>query len=220
MPALIRFFTIVLWGLFICASSVYADPLQVNGQLIYDEKLAVYWTKSEKTDNALTWEAAKNWIKGLNKKKFGGYSDWRLPYTPDGTWGYDGGNDGKYNVTVSELGHLYYTTLELSAQKNGTGNSAEELKEATAPFENLLPVLYWFDPLSDTRLNISSGKPNGDPAAWVFDFGYGSQFLQTTNMTAYALAVRSASSVPEPSSVVLFLTGVFVVSRIRARQNY
>ena len=216
MPVRSRFF--IIWSvLFLSVAAAKADPLQVEGNLIYDAGLDVYWTKSERSTDQVTWDKAQDWIKGLNNKKFGGYNDWRLPYTPDGTWGYDGGNDSKYNVDVSELGHLYYNTLKLPSRQKMAANTSEELKKSF--FENLLPTLYWFAPLSTTRLNISEENKDGDPAAWVFDFGYGSQFLQTTNAKAYAIAVRSASPVPEPSSGVLFLTGVLMVSRIRSRQN-
>jgi len=48
-----------------------------------------------------------------------------------------------------------------------------------------------------------------DPLVWVFDFEYGTQFLRSPNEgTAYAIAVRDALSVPEPSSVILFLMGL------------
>jgi hypothetical protein len=209
MPVRICFF--ILWSiLFLSFTAAKADPLQVHGDLIYDEMLDVYWTKNERSTDAVTWDAAQKWINGLNSQKFGGYNDWRLPKTPDGTWGYDGGNDRKYNVTASELEHLYYKTLKLTSRQNATVNTAADLTKSF--FENLLPTEYWFGTLSSTQL---SGQQTG----WVFDFGFGSQFLQTTNMSAYAIAVRSASPVPEPSSVVLFLTGVLMVSRIRSRQN-
>jgi hypothetical protein len=216
MPVRTCFF--IIWSVFfLSVTAAKADLLQVHEDLIYDTVLNVYWAKSERSTDQVTWDKAHDWINGLNDKNFGGYNDWRLPYTPDGTWRYDGGNDGKYNVKASELGHLYYNILGLSSRQNETANTAAELQKS--PFLNLLPTLYWLGPLSTTPLNLSDNKPTGDPAAWVFDFGYGSQFLQTTNMYAYAIAVRSASPVPEPSSVVLFLTGVLMMARIRSRQN-
>jgi len=199
---------IMLSVIFICPS-VRAGSLKVNEQLIYDETLNVYWTKWAISDKALTWGMANEWIEGLNKSDFGGYNDWRLPDTPDGTWGYNGGNPAKYNVTESELGHLYYQTFELTSIQSGDGYTEKELKKETTPFKNILPVLYWFGLITDMNLMISE-------AAWVFDFGYGSQFLQTTNMLAYAIAVRSADPVPEPSSCILFLTGLVMLFRFRS----
>ncbi len=46
--------------------------------LVRDKKTGLIWT-AEKSGTKLTYRMAKAYIKELNQKKFGGYSDWRLP---------------------------------------------------------------------------------------------------------------------------------------------
>ncbi|ADW16543.1 protein of unknown function DUF1555 [Desulfobulbus propionicus DSM 2032] len=195
-------------------SSCFADSLSIHGNLLYDADRHFYWTTNAAMAGKMTWQGANDWIDALNNSKYGGYADWRLPYTPDGTWGYDGGNDAKYNVTVSELGQLYYNTLNLASKQHQAPNTIEELAAKTSPLEPfLLPDCYWFGSKSDMLLG-------GMASAWAFDFGYGAQFLQTTNSHAYAIAVRSAAPVPEPSSVVLFFTGLLILFRIRSSSDH
>lgn len=156
----------------------------------------------------MTWDKAKTWAEDLN---YGGYDDWHLPTTPDGLlkangivlWEYDTTKiTTKYNVTYSELGHLYYTELGLKGYlapgTDITYNASYGLHNEAAPyFTNLRAGYYWFETSSAS-----------DPSlAWVFDFEYGIQFLQSKNSpNAYAIAVRSA--VPEPASAFLFLSGL------------
>jgi len=77
-----------------------------------------------------------------------------------------------------------------------------QLAQYTTP---LMPkLIYWSGTISPEGLG-------GNPAAWQFDFQYGTQFratIETSNgkTLAYALAVRSA--VPEPASALLFLAGL------------
>ena len=49
---------------------------------------------------------------------------WRLPDTIDGTYDYscDGATTGGYNITTSEMGHLYYTELENLGYYGTSGN--------------------------------------------------------------------------------------------------
>lgn len=208
-----HFFVIVWSFLFVSAHSVHADSLTVEGELIYDKAQKIYWTKNANLGGKMTWVEVQRWIIELNESNYGGYSDWRLPFTPDGTWGYDSGNGGKYNVTVSELGHLYYITLGLKGKKSPSGELNDDygLGNKETPFDNLRSDLYWFGTISN--------RPD-EQMVWIFDFAYGTHFLQSLNGDpAYAVAVRSAFPVPEPSSAALFLTGLFSLFRVRSCSN-
>lgn len=195
------------------ASTPSYGDMHDEGDLIYDDTLKIYWTKNANLNGLMSWSEANDWISSLNASRYGGFDDWRLPTTPDGTWGYNGGNAGKYNVTSSELGHLYYTSLGLTAKTQTTMRSytLQELLVYGSLFEGLQPGLYWFGTISEMTL-----LP-GYQTVWKFDFGRGTQFIEATNNSAYALAVRSPTPVPLPSSVWLFLTGLTVLSLKRSR---
>lgn len=203
----------VLLSAFLVSTPSYGDMYN-EGDLIYDDTLKIYWTQNANMNGLMSWAEVTAWIENLNVSRFGGFDDWRLPTTPDGTWGYDGGNAGKYDVTCSELGHLYYNSLELDAKKQTTSQpyTEQELAILGNPFEGLQPDLYWFGTVSKTVL-----LP-GYQSVWKFDFGRGAQFIETTGTNkAYALAVRSATPVPLPSSALLFLTGLVALALKRSR---
>jgi hypothetical protein len=184
-------------------SSAYGDSLNIETAIVHDSEQHLDWLVApQSSGKKMTWKAANAWAENLS---YGGYTDWHLPSTPDGTWGYDSnGNLSKYNVTVSDLGHLYYTILQLAANEGLGSNNGF--------FTNLQAGYYWMAPLSKTR------DANG-PMAWIFDFGHGTQFLASTNTFAYALAVRNATPVPEPSTALLCLVGLLAFSRIKPKQQ-
>jgi len=66
--------------------------------------------------------------------------NWRLPETVDGaySWGYDGTTTAGYNITSSEMGHLYYASLG----NLGLYDTSEKFQPGwglvkTGPFSNL-----------------------------------------------------------------------------------
>ena len=206
---------ILLAVVFFFPPSASACSLTLKDSLIYDADLGIYWMQNGKfdQDTKMTWQEAKAWLASLNEHKYGGYSDWRLPITPPGSeWGYDGSNGKKYNVTVSELGHLFYLGLGLQGKiaPDGTSNQTYGLSEDTTPFNGLQPGYYWFKTTSEL---------SGKKAAWKFDFQHGSQFLDTIDTYAYAIAVRDAFPTPEPTSALLFLAGLLGMSCVRRLQN-
>jgi hypothetical protein len=199
----------LLAALLYSVPSAFGDSLSPDGLLVYDNGLQIYWMQNANPLGMKTWQEAYNWADQL---KYGGYDDWRLPATTDGDWGYDRNNiQTRYNVTASELGHLFYNSLKLQGKKapNGTENTIYGLDSGVTPFINLQSGYYWLGPLSKTLAQ------DGDPMAWIFDFQYGAQFLATADTFAYAIAVRSAAPVPEPSAALLFLAGLFGISRCR-----
>ncbi|MBI5665291.1 MAG: hypothetical protein HZC49_09470 [Nitrospirae bacterium] len=148
-----------------------------------------------------------NWAAGLDVD-FGGthYTDWRLPSTVDGSFvfGSNGTTTAGYNITNSEMGHLYYTEL---------GNKGYWATDGTHPqlgwgltnkgdFQHLIADIYW----SGTEYSYYTSTDN----AWVFNSYYGVQSTgDETLHSLYALAVRpgDVTVVPEPVSSMLFLTG-------------
>ncbi len=52
--------------------------LQKDGLVVFDRNSGLMWQQSGST-KSMTFENAKKYIEKLNREKFAGYSDWRLP---------------------------------------------------------------------------------------------------------------------------------------------
>lgn len=95
--------------------------------LIYDSDLNITWlqdanfakTTGYDLDGTMTWLQAMTWAANLtyyDSVRDITYDDWRLPATtnlsyPQYVFGYDGTTSAGYNISGSEMGHLYYTEL-------------------------------------------------------------------------------------------------------------
>lgn len=167
-------------------------------QLIYDSDLNITWydyTHSGQTPWGDIWQNQVNWANNLivsGGDLVGVYDDWRLPtaLNQDGT----GPCDGYFTpCTGSEMGHLFYT--ELGNIFNLTDNSLSNKGD----FLNLQPYVYW----SGTKYFPDIG------AAWYFYFSNGKQSHAIYNDNLFAIAVRpgDVTVVPEPVSMILFITG-------------
>jgi len=182
-------------------SNLGTDSL--GNRLIYDSDLNITWYDYTKSND--NWQNQENWASGLDID-FGGthYTDWRLPTTVDGpfVYGNDGTTTGGYNITSSEMGHLFYTELGNKGYytTDGTNPQPGWGLTNTDDFQHLQPYVYW------------SGTEHADITgdAWVFNAGYGYQApADKPNLNFYALAVRpgDVTVVPEPISSILFLAG-------------
>lgn len=181
-------------------------------QLIYDTDLDITWYDYTRVgvydrygnrfgyswQNQMDWADALSVTFGLNI-----YTDWRLPITVDGPYvhGNDGTTTAGYNITSSEMGHLYYTELGNKGWYDIDGNFQIDYGlDNKDSFINLLPDHYF------SATEYVTG-PNG---VWSFDFRSGfTGAPYDKNNTYYAMAVRSGdvAVVPEPVSTILFLTG-------------
>ena len=142
---------------------------------------------------------------------------WRLPATVDGQldWGYNGTTTGGYNITSSEMGHLYYTELGNLGHRAMDGTYPQPgwgLAE-TGPFDNLTASAYW----SGTGYAFDSGR------AWEFSMYDGGQYLNGKGGIRRGLAVRSGqvsvAPVPEPTTMLLLGMGLMVIAVVRRRQK-
>ncbi len=184
----------------------------LGNRLIYDDDLDITWY--DYSNGPTTWQNQENWASGLSVD-FGDtiYEDWRLPTTMGDPYeyGYDGTTTAGYNITSSEMGHLFYTELgnlgyyDTSGVYVGAGNWG---LNNTGDFQNLLPSFYW----SGTEY---SANPN---LAWNFDFNDGEQMGDIKD-SRYALAVRDGDVVPEPTTIALLGIGLAGIAGAEVRRR-
>ena len=180
----------------------------LGNRLIYDSDLDLTWY--DYTNGVDSWQNQLNWASSLDIY-FDGihYTDWRLPSTVDGPYvlGYDGTTTVGYNITNSEMGHLFYMELEnvaafdTSGNLTGCGEGGPSCLSNTGDFQNLSAAGHW----SGTDYSA----PDLTNAAWVFGFYNGAQVTRNKSFAYSALAVRAGdvAVVPEPISSILFFAG-------------
>jgi hypothetical protein len=184
----------------------------LGNRLIYDNDLNITWYDYSNPET--TWQNHLNWASALTVN-FGEtiYDDWRLPTTVDGPWvlGYDGTTTAGWNITNSEMGHLFYAELGNKGAYDTSGNftgstmfcsgNVPYCLTNTGDFQNLLLDMY--------RSGTESAA-NSD-YAWFLDFRDGMQDSRLDKLycCANAIAVHpgDVTVVPEPVSFILFLTG-------------
>jgi hypothetical protein len=177
-------------------------------RLIYDTDFDITWY--DFTNDRDFWSDQIWWASTL-VVNFGGtiYDDWRLPTTADGSYvyGYDGTTSGGYNITSSEMGHLFYSELGNQGYIDTSGNLQTGYGLTnTGDFQNLYSTGYW-----------TSGEYGSDPEygdGWYFSTGAGKQATLRKDHDLNAIAVRSGdvTVVPEPVSSTLFLIGAGVLA--------
>lgn len=195
-------------GLRIIGSATY------NGKdysLIYEDDQGLIWLDYTNPGSVNGWEQQVAWASGLNASGALTYKynegvsvswngDWRLPTTVDGPHrlGYDGTTTAGFNITTSEMGHLYYKSLgnlgyydTNGERRPGWGKPESEygwgLKN-TAPFVNLQKGQYW----SGTEFSINPMR------AWDFNTYWGS-----TNDNAFKASYRYSAMAVRPGKVVV-----------------
>lgn len=152
-------------------------------KLIYEDDQGLIWL--DYTNPGNRWPQQMSWAAGLNDPGVLTYKfdpgitvswegDWRLPKTMDGArrFGYDGTTTVGFNITTSELGHLFYVSLGNRGYYDikgmpGTGwfPDSDWGPKNTSPFSNLEPDMYW----SCTEYSIYPQH------AWAFHFAFGHQ---------------------------------------------
>lgn len=143
------------------------------------------------------WQTHKSWADGLGTEltvhllpritsTIDWSTDWRLPLGIDGTdvLGYDGTKPRGFNVTSSELGHLFYQGFGNLGQYDTSGNLSVDGTWGllnTFVLTNLAEAGYW----SATEYGVESPTD-----AWLFSLADGKQDFTDKNSLFRAIAVH------------------------------
>jgi hypothetical protein len=180
--------------------------------LIYEGDQGLVWLDYSYT-MGMGWDDYFKWASGLNVSGVLTYNfnsdinitwngDWRLPNTVDGPrrWGCDGSTTAGFNITTSEMGHLFHKSLgnqgcyDVNKKlKPGWGADAAWGLKNKGPFDNLYPENYW-----STEYSIYKEK------AWAFNFFSGAQSNNEfkhlgTRYIGMAVRPGKVNSIPLPA---------------------
>lgn len=203
------------------------DGNTANGyEAYYDKALNITWlADANPASSTQSWGQALDFAK--NYKSLDGTLGWRLPKVVDsGAPGCEGvsfsGTDCGYNVDVttgSELAHMFYVTLGNQAWADRSGTQRQSYGTTnTGPFNDfVIKGAYWY--------GQESASNSGN--AWYFNFGTGMQATSLKGGKLYVWLVHdgdvaSSTSVPEPSSALLALSGLCLAwgaSAVRQRKR-
>lgn len=175
-------------------------------------------------DGRMGWEAATTWADQLIYR---GYDDWRLPsarlqHPIHYTYRYDGSSDRGFNITRSELGHMFYNNLgnlglidtNASGPQPGWGlTNTSSVDGEMVDILNLYSSVYWFGE-EYVPPPYLSGEEDASSTRYTWSFGnnLGDQNYTTKASSFRAWAVRPGD-VPEidasGAGLALFLLGGF-----------
>jgi hypothetical protein len=206
---------------------------QFNGtgtayNLIWDNdnngKSLVWLDYTHAADN---WQNQVNWAQGLNTVltcDTPGYTvdwkaSWRLPSTVDGILnvGFNGNTTAGYNVTTSEMGHLFYSELGNLGFFSTSGSTQSPYGlQNTGDFNNLRNTQYGSYYWSGTTYGANPG------IAWTFymNRGYQNYSAKVSIDNLYGLAVweGQVSQVPIPGTFWLLGSGLVGLVRVGRRK--
>jgi len=202
--------TILLLSLLLIKTSpAYAALIDRGGGLIYDTDLRVTWLQDANyvdtinyddllyghdTGGRLTWEDARDWVSSLvyyDPLRGVYWDDWRLPESNDCLG---------FNCQDSEMGHLFYISLNNEAWYSGCAVGLDCGLVNTGPFLGLESNYYW----SATQLFLY-----GEDLGYVFNFGYGSQTALSKSNLFLVWPVRDGDVILYP--VPLMGTDVLIL---------
>jgi len=201
----------------ICVSPASADFINIGTanyggndyNLIYEDTQELVWLDYTRGDN--TWANQGIWASelgsGLIVTLNPGYTTtidwtagWRLPKTVDNI-----AESSGFDITTSEMGHLYYESLQLEAVPSYSGKPLNTDSDLD-PFSHLRAKMYW----SGTEYAAGYEYAPGITYGWCFGFANGGQTtgVVTANYCALAVHEGTVSAVPVPGAALLGMLGL------------
>ena len=172
---------IVLSFIFGLTVSAHAALIDRGGGLIYDTDLDIIWFQ-EPNNTPMLWDQAMTWAIGPDRRRVDRLAAPPAVDGPPNLSCNNGTTSVGYNITTSEMGHLFYTELGNKGLYGVDGLPQEYGLVNNGPFTNLQPAAYW----SGTAVGVAPVY------AWVFDFRLGAQVATSKGGgQLYALAVHS-----------------------------
>ncbi len=162
----------------------HAELVDMKDGTIYETDTQLSWLKDAGAGGIKSWDEAAAWAAGL---KVGGLTGWRLP-NADPACGFH------YDCRNSEMGHLYYVSLDNKAGRLTNSGPFTNLRSDPSVVSNL----YWSGTaFAPGRMGMNAiPEP---PGAWLFNFYDGNQ-LGGKGDSYSTWAVRpGARSLPTPA---------------------
>jgi len=173
----------------------------LGNKLIFDTDFNITWY--DYTHDPADWGSQLGWASSLSVDFVGNiYDDWRLPTSlnQDGS-----GPSSGFNVSSSEMGHLYYAELGNIAGNGGYSNSGV--------FSDLQKGTYWTStPYAQFTTYIFSLGDKAFPDGYQWTFGNGNKL--------YGIAVREGdvSAVPLTGTAYLLASGLLMLVGIKRKK--
>ena len=125
-------------------------------------------------DGSMTWAAADEFVRRMNRFGHLGQTNWQLPPIDSSCPAYDCKGD------KNPMGSLYYGASQLDLQP---GMPVVQIADATVgPFRNVQPYLYW---ACQGESFEASCQPGGPAPNFEWSFSFGNGFLGTTLLSDY-----------------------------------
>lgn len=171
-----------------------------DGQTVYDPRIGLTWLANANVaatrtfglpscvtptapklcvaqDGAMTWDAARAFVRRMNDSSYLGQTDWRLPPGDPGCPNYD------CTGARNPMGELFYRQLGLSE-----GDPVVTVPDLPlGPFHDFQPYLYW---ACEGQSFDAQCKPGGPAPNFEWSFSFGNGF-QGTNILADELYVTA-----------------------------
>jgi hypothetical protein len=150
-------------GILLSERALAAEPrFLFKERTVEDRKTGLFWTRNANlAEGQMSWYDAVEYVKELNRQKFAGYSDWRLP-------------------DVEEMRKLTSAAMQVHGAGLSRANGALAMVLEKSGFEGVQAADYW---TSTTSLFIET-------EAWYYSMASGNHAMGSKWLYRYIWPVR------------------------------